>query len=198
MIQRVVIAVCCLSALALAPSVFAQEQGAHDQNAALEAWNKAAQPGEFHEFLGKKAGKWKIAGKMWMQPGAEPIPSESVGEAEMILGGRYLKEEMTGTSMGMPFEGMGITGFDNTSGVVTSIWYDNMGTTTSILTGKYAKPGDPLELSGTMVDPASGLEMQVRTLTTFVSADEHRFKYFAAMGSMGEAKLMELIYTRLQ
>ena len=90
-------------------------------------------PGEFHEFFAGQAGTWQVTGKMWMAPDAEPIPSESIGTAEMILGGRYLKEEMKGTSMGMPFEGLKILGSDNITGVVTVTWYDNMGTMTTIM-----------------------------------------------------------------
>ena len=127
---------------------------------------KAAAPGPFHAFLAKKAGKWQITGKMWMDPTAEPIVTESTGEAEMILGGRFLKDEMHGSMMGMPFDGLGITGYDNTTGVVTSIWMDTMGTMIMVMTGKWEKPGAPLETTGRYLDPMTGVEMDVRTLTT--------------------------------
>jgi len=190
------IACCLLLGLVAGTPVTAQE-GGMDPQAAMEAWTKAATPGEFHAFFAKKTGKWKVSSKMWMEPGAEPTVSESTAAAEMILGGRYLKEEMSGTSMGMPFEGLGITGYDNTTGVVTSVWFDTMGTATAILTGPYAKPGDPLELTGTMVDPMSGTEMKVRTVSTFYSHEKHKFEYYASMEGMPEMKMMEMEYTRV-
>jgi hypothetical protein len=176
-------------------AAFAQEGGA-DQQAGMEAWQKAATPGEFHQFLAKKTGSWHIETKMWMQPGAEPVTSEGSAESEMILGGRFLLEKMKGESMGMPLEGLGITGYDNTSGVVTSVWYDNFGTVTTVLTGKWEKPGAPLELHGEMFDPMTGLNMKVRTVTTFTSADESLFEYFATPPGGDEVKAMELVYTR--
>ena len=175
----------------------AQEE-APDPQAGVEAWNKAATPGDFHAFLAKKSGSWKIAAKMWMQPGADPETSESTAEAKMILGGRFLYETMKGESMGMPFEGLGITGYDNTSKVVTSVWYDSLGTVTTVLTGSWEKPGAPLELRGEMFEPMSGMDMKVRTLTTFVSHDESLFEYFAAPEGMPEMKVMELRYTRTE
>ncbi len=170
---------------------------AADAAAMQEAWLKAGTPGPFQAFLAKKAGNWKIEGKTWMAPGAEPETSENTGTAEMILGGRYLQETMHGETMGMPFDGMGLTGYDNTTGLVTSIWIDSMSTATAVMTGKWDKPGAPLETSGTMTDPASGQEMQLRTVTTFISDDESLFEYFGTVGGMPEMKMMELHYIRV-
>jgi len=178
-----------------AGAVWAQE-GA-DAAAMQEAWMKAGTPGPFQAFLAKKAGNWRIEGKAWMAPGAEPELSESTGTAEMILGGRYLQETMHGETMGMPFDGMGLTGYDNTTGVVTSLWIDSMSTATIVMTGKWEKPGAPLETTGAMTDPASGQVMQLRTVTTFVSDDESLFEYFATMAGMPEMKMMELHYFRV-
>ena len=116
----------------------------------------------------------------------------------MILGGRYLRETMHGDTMGMPFDGLGLTGYDNTTGVVTSIWMDSMSTGTIVMTGQWEKPGAPLETTGVMTDPATGEQMQLRTVTTFISDDESRFDYYATMPGMAETKMMELHYVRAQ
>jgi len=201
--KQLIVLGCLLGLVAATPAVAEQpeqpDQPEVDQQAAMEAWTKASTPGEFHAFFAKKEGKWRIAGQMWIGPDAEPIPSENTGTAEMILGGRYLLETMKGTNLGMPFEGLGITGYDNITDMVTSVWYDNMGTVTSILTGPYEKPGEPLKLSGTLVDPFTKEEMKIRTVTTFISDDESLFEYFGSMmAGMPEMKLMELHYTRVE
>jgi hypothetical protein len=98
----------------------------------------------------------------------------------------------------MPFEGMNILGYDNVTGIVTAVWYDTMGTTTTIMSGPYAKPGDPLELTGTTVDPMSGHEMALRSVTTYVSDDKTVFEYFGSAEGMPEMKMMELVYTRVE
>lgn len=185
----------CLLALA-APA--AAEKPEIDEQAAMEAWSKAATPGDFHAFFAKKAGKWQLDGKMWMSPDAEPVTSTYECSAEMIMGGRYLKEEMSGMSMGMPYEGMGITGYDNVTGLVTTTWFDNMGTVTSIFQGEYETPGEPLHLKGELTDPFTKEKMQVRVVTTFISDNESMFEYYGSMmAGMPEMKLMELHYKRV-
>ena len=44
-------------------------------------------------------------------------PTESVGtvERELMLGGRVLAEKVRSTYMNKPFEGYGLTGYDNVS-----------------------------------------------------------------------------------
>jgi hypothetical protein len=195
--RKSTLTVLLLVILSVTTVAFAQEEDA-DSQASMEAWTEAATPGDFHAFFAKKVGSWKIATKMWMQPGAEPMTSEGTAEAKMILGGRFLYETMQGESMGMPFEGLGITGYDNTSKVISSVWYDNMGTVTTLLTGTCEKPGDPMELHGEMFDPMTGMDMKVRTLTTFISHDESLFEYFASAEGMPEMKVMELRYTRIK
>ncbi|HPF69088.1 MAG TPA: DUF1579 domain-containing protein [Candidatus Krumholzibacteria bacterium] len=184
-----------LAVLLAAAACFAQS-AEPDPAAVQEAWLKAGTPGPFQAFLADKTGTWTVAGKSWSAPGAEPELSESTTTAEMILGGRVLSETMRGTNMGMPFEGMGLTAYDNATGTVTSTWSDNMSTGIMVLTGAWAKPGDPLVLTGTMHDPFSGADMPVRTVTTFISHDEQLFEFFVAGEGMGEMKMMELRYTR--
>jgi len=41
--------------------------------------------------------------------------------------------------MGMPFEGMGLDGYDNASKEYISIWIDNMGTGIMYMKGKWMK-----------------------------------------------------------
>ncbi len=189
-------AVCCLLGLLVALPGLAQPE--MDEAAMQEAWMKAATPGPFHAFLAAKAGNWKISGKVWMAPGQEPMDSESTASAEMILGGRYLMEKMQGSMMGMPFEGLSITGYDNSTGLVTSIWMDTMGTMIMTMTGTWDKPGAPMATSGTYLDPMSGQEMMVRTVTTFVSADESLFEYYTTAPGTPESKTMELRYQRVR
>jgi len=134
-------------ALTALPSA-AQE---YDAEASQDAWAASAIPGKAHAYLAEKTGDWDIVATMWMAPGAEPMVNTSTSHGEMILGGRFLQEHVTGETMGMPFEGLGLTGFDNTTHEVTSIWIDSMGTVMVVMTGLYEKFGEPMELFGDMV-----------------------------------------------
>jgi hypothetical protein len=167
-----------------------------EKERALQAWARAAEPGPWHAFLAQRAGKWQVAGRIWNDPEGEPATSASTARLEMIMGDRFLQEVLKGTSGDQKFEGFGLLGCDNADSTVTSLWIDSMGTMTSILTGPAGQPGQPLELRGSMTDPATGRQMNLRVLLTFVSADEHRWDYYGAPEGFDEAKMMELIYTR--
>lgn len=167
-----------------------------DQAAEMEAWLAAGTPGEVHAFLATKAGNWTVENKMWMDPRGEPTVSENTATFEMMMGGRFLVESVSGMTMGMPFEGMNITGFNNTTSEMTSVWYDNMGTVTTVLSGAYENIGEPMVLTGTTMDPLAGMEVKIRTVTTYVSDDETLFEYFVTSGTGDEMKMMELRYKR--
>jgi hypothetical protein len=193
MASRILTLICifCLAAVVLPAS--AEE---YDPAASAEAWAAAAEPGPVHALLATRAGDWALSAKSWMVPGADPILSESVGCGEMILGDRFLDESVVGTTMGMEFEGRGLTGYDITTHLVTSIWMDTMGTVMVVMTGIYEKPGEPMELFGEMVDPGSGLIIKVRTVTTFIDDDTHTMDYYMTVAGGEETKAMELSYKR--
>ena len=200
---RLVATLTVLAAFAGAPAPAHEHE--HDQDhaqapaetdAATQAWLEAGTPGPVHAFLAGQVGSWRVETRSWLEPGAPPLKSSATAQTVMILDGRYLKEDFQGDMMGMPFTGMGLTGYDNTNGEVTSIWIDSLSTGTAVLTGTYETPGEPMELTGAMVDPVTGKEVVMRTVSTFISEDEHRFEMYTTMPGLPEMKSMEMVYTR--
>ncbi len=187
--------VLCMPLLAF---VATAEEEAIDQEAMMAAWMAAGTPGEVHACFAEKEGSWQVHSTMWTDPEAPPTESEATCDAKMVLGGRYLQEQFVGTAMGMPFDGLGMLGYDNTTGVVTALWWDSMSTMTGVLTGVYEKIGDPLELTGSMVDAYTKDEIRIRAVTTYVGKDEHRFEYYITMPGLPEMKNMEMVYTRAE
>jgi hypothetical protein len=186
---------CGAASPALAP---AQEQDA-DRQAAMEAWMEAAAPGDVHAMFARRAGKWRMKTRSWMQPDQPPMESEGTTEVEMVLGGRYLMEWVESRAWGMPFEGLSILGYDNTTQEVTSVWYDTFGTMTSISKGRYEGPvGSPIELTGEMMDVSSGAMLSYRTVTTFVDDDHVKFEYFMAPPGGEEFLNMVIEYERAE
>src|SRR5688572_7867388 len=116
--------------ISLPAQVLAEDKKVHDPktDAHMEAWLKASTPGEQHKLLSQLTGNWDHTVKWWMSADGQPEVSKGRTVNGMIMGGRYLKQSATGTSMGQPFEGMGISGYDNTKEQFTSMWIDNMGT----------------------------------------------------------------------
>lgn len=134
-----------------------------DMAAMMQAWQAAATPGAPQQELAEMAGTWKMHVKMWMEPGAEPEVSEATATRQMILGGRYLEEKVSGTTMGQPFEGRGLTGFDNVKGKYWSTWVDNMGTGVMTSVGE-KEPSGRLVFHGTYNDPMSKQPVKNKTV----------------------------------
>lgn len=178
--------------LFLTPVVFSQDE---DMAAQQQAWMDYMTPGPTHEMMAKSVGDWKTTIKFWMDPAGEPMVSEGTSKVEMIMGGRYLKETTNSTVMGMPMEGMNLTGYDNLTKEFTSVWIDNMGTGTSVVKGTYDEDSKTITLLGTMVDPMSGNEMNIKETLHIIDDNHHVFEMFVNQDGT-EIKSMEVDYTR--
>lgn len=154
-----------------------------------------ATPGDVHQMMAKSVGSWNGAITMWMKPGAPPMNMTGVSKSEMILGGRYLQATNTGNMMGMPFEGISITGYDNAKKIFVNSWIDNMGTGMMFLEGTWDNANMSINFTGKMVDPSSGKDVNIREVIKFVDDDTQIMDmYVNANGN--EFKSMEIKYTR--
>ena len=170
-------------------SVSAQSQ---DDMKAMQAYMAT---GPVHQMLGKSVGTWTAAITMWMAPGG--APSNMMGESknEMILGGRYLKATNTGNMMGMPFEGISVTGYDNAKKIFVNSWIDNMGTGMMYLEGSWDDQNKSINFKGKTVDPVTGNDIPVREIIRFPDDNTQLMEmYMTANGT--EFKGMEIKFTR--
>jgi hypothetical protein len=161
----------------------------------MKAMMAYSTPGEVHQMMAKSTGTWNGAVTMWMQPGAPPMSMNAVAKNEMILGGRYLQATNSGQMMGMPFEGISVTGYDNAKKIFVNSWIDNFGTGMLYLEGTWDNSTMSINLSGKMVDPSSGKDIPIREVIKFVDDNTQLMDmYVNANGS--EYKSMEIKYTR--
>lgn len=196
------IAVWCL---VLAVAAFAVPAGAQEGEMAGEAemaaemeaaWQKAMTPGPQHEMLAKGAGTWKMTLRMWESPAAEPTLAEGTAESSMELGGRVLVEEVRSHMMGMPFEGIGRTGYDNVTGKWWSTWTDNMSTGLMTMTGTYDEASGTFEYQGEMANPMTG-EMMPVTMTIRHESEDRAVAEMHQPGPDGSMmRVMEIVYER--
>ena len=98
------------------PMAAHQHDMSAEEKAMMDAYMKAGTPGKQHEELAKTVGSYDLAVKSWMAPGTPPTESKGTAERTMVLSGRVLAETVHGDMMGQPFEGHGMTGYDNTTG----------------------------------------------------------------------------------
>jgi hypothetical protein len=163
------------------------------QDAMMAEMAKYAAPGPMHKRLESMVGTWKCTVKAWMAPG-EPMVSEGTSVNTLVLGGRYLAQDFTSTMMDQPFQGWGLTGYDNRKQQFTGLWIDNTSTAMMTQTGSLNAKGDELVFKGT-TDGPDGKPMDVRMVTKFVDDKKHVFSMYAPMQGK-ETLMMEITYTK--
>ena len=161
----------------------------------MKAFMNYMTPGPIQQMMAKSVGAWTGTVTMWMQPGAAPTTSTMETNNEMILGGRYLQGLHKGNMMGMPFEGMGTTGYDNARKIFVSSWVDNMGPGILYMEGSWDENTKTITMSGKSTDPVTGKDIPTREIWKFVD-DTHQVleMYFTEKGQ--EFKGMEIAFTK--
>lgn len=154
---------------------------------------KAAAPGQAHKNLEAMVGTWKAVVKNSFMAGQEP--TEGIAENKMIMGGRYLEMRFKGTMVGQPFEGYGLTGYDNTKKTYTSFWIDNMSTAWMSGAGSMDDKNKTITFIS-MGEGTDGKPAEYRTTTTMVDANKHVFTMHMKQGDQ-EMQVMEITYTRM-
>ncbi|MEA2326038.1 MAG: hypothetical protein QOE68_997 [Thermoanaerobaculia bacterium] len=164
--------------------------------AEMEAMMKAATPGDAHKKLGAMAGTFNAEVKMWMQPGAPPVGGGGVAENSWALDGRWLEQHFTGNFMGMPFTGVGFTGYDNIKKKYVGTWMDTMTTAMMVSSGTANADGKSYTFTSTMDDPMTGKSSPVKETVTIVDDDHHTLEMWSPGPDGKMFKTMEIAYTR--
>jgi len=162
----------------------------------MKAWAAYAAPAEPHAKLAKLEGSWAVRTKSWMDPAQPPEETTGTCEFRMVLGGRYLEQRFEGSMMGRPFSGIGFTGYDNAKKKYEAFWIDSVGTGMMIMTGTADASGKKTVYTGSMLDPASGKTVDMKSVDTLVDDDTILFELWMSGPDGKMAKGMEMTYTR--
>ncbi|MGA2089925.1 MAG: DUF1579 domain-containing protein [Endomicrobiales bacterium] len=160
----------------------------------MKVFKELGTPGAPHENLAKMVGKWKTNVKSWTD--LDKPPTETVGRSvgKMILDGRFLQQEETGTMMGMPFRGIAITGYDNYAKKYTTFWLDSLSTALYYFEGIESADGT-LTMQSRYVDPFKG-PMTYRSVTKFIDDNTYTFDMYATDRSGVKTTMMKVTYMR--
>ena len=166
-----------------------------EQQAMMEAYQKAGTPGAPHQAMAAMAGSYDAKVKAWHEPGKPP--EESVGSVTrtMILDGRVMAEDFKGSMMGMPFTGHGMFGYDNVTGKHWSTWADSMSTGLMVSEGTCDDQG-ACTFNGSWNDPLTKGEVKARMTTRWTSPTVEVFEMFAPGPDGKEMKMMEITYIK--
>lgn len=161
-----------------------------------EAMQKSMSVNDNHKLLDYMVGEWNTETKMYMMPDKPPEVSKGKSVTKPIMGGRYYQSKFTSTMMGKPFEGMGVTGYDNVAKQFTSSWIDNMSTHMLMSSGKYDAKTKTFTYTGTADDCMKpGSKVEIREVIKVLDKDKHTFEMFEKREGK-EAKVLEVTYTR--
>lgn len=192
-----------LLAIFLSPcAAFAQADKAPEMDSAQSAmmveWMKYATPGPEHAQMAKGVGKWNVLTRIWMDP-TQP-PTESMGSCEVttILGGRFLRSDYKGSMMGMPFEGIAISGYDNHKKQYFGTWMDNLGTMMMTFVGSCKPDGSECTFTTTFEDPIMKTTKSVREVCRYTSEDSWTMDWYESTPGEPERKTMEIVHTRIK
>lgn len=181
-----------LAAIFLFCSAFVYSQ---DQQEMMQAWMDYMTPSTMHEILTKIVGEWKAEMTLFDMMGGMQTKAEGTAKVESILGGRYFITNFKSMMMGMPFEGLGIDGYDNKEQKFYTYWIDNMGTGMLIMKGDYDKNTKTFTYTGNSTNPMNGNPIPMRSITKII--DDNKFineMYTTNEGK--EYKMFEIVYTR--
>lgn len=166
-----------------------------EQQAEMEAYMKAATPGPQHQKLAAMAGNYDLKVKSWGDPKAPPQESVGTATRTVALGGRVLVEDVHGDMMGMPFDGHGMSGFDNATGKYWGTWVDSMGTGLMTSEGTCDDKG-ACTFTGSFNDPVKKAPVKSRMTTRWTSPTVEVFEMYGAGKDGKEMKMMEITYTK--
>ena len=174
-----------------------QESGAPNMEEMTKRWQAYATPGSNHKVLEPLVGEWTVEARYWMGgQGSEPMESKGTAKVQWVLGGRYLQEEFSGEMMQRPFQGIGVTAYDNFKKKYLSTWIDSMGTGIFTSEGSVDETGKVLTFLGKMDEPATGeKDKPTKYIVRIISPDKHTFEMHD-LGLGAKSKVMEMTYTR--
>jgi hypothetical protein len=174
-------------------AAFAAEGQEMTEDEMMKAWMETASPDAHHEALAQMAGEWDFTTRSYEAPGEPATVSTGTTVKTMIMGGRYLQEDTQGESFGMPFHGMGLTGYNKTTGKYEWVWFDNM--STALMWGSGTMDGNKLTCYLDYIDPITKMPMKSKTISTIESKDKHVFTWYNLDGDK-DTKMMEVEYVR--
>ena len=185
--------------LAVAATEPAVQTAQPAQDPKMAAWQQYATPGDAHNRLEPLIGKWTCTVKSWMSPETAPEESQGTADTRWMFGNRFVHEEFHGQWMGQPFEGIGITGYDNLRKEYTLVWLDNMGTGIMTATAQYDATGNALKEQGTFACPLTGeTHRSFRGVWNIVDNNRHTYEMYMKDQNGNEFKGMEIQYERVQ
>lgn len=160
----------------------------------------AGVPLKMHGPMEHIAGVWTGRAQMWIGPGVqEPVEGVCTWRVTPILGGRYVRCEVSGSLPGVgPFTGERVCGFDTVTGKFVGSWVDTHSNDVIQGTGEPSEDGRTITWSYTSSCPITGTPAMIRESHTTTVPGTMLFELFVTdTGANKEYKRLRVDFTRL-
>lgn len=115
-------------------------------------------------------GNWAVTLQIWQDPAQPPKTAQGTATMTAILGGRYIRTDLTATLPpelgGGQFSGFGLTGYNNSLAKYEATWIDNQGTSVLISTGTADEQGAITYLAE-QTDPVTAQPRKSKTVERY-------------------------------
>ena len=182
-----------LVAVCSSQPVRSQDDVPDDPQQAAQRMQEHATPGAPHQLLNHCIGKWRTETRM-----RGMAPTSGTAEFRWILGNRYVMQEFAGQMMNMPYEGVGLMGYDNYKKKYTSSWADSLSTTMNHSEGIPDGSGQVIQFHGTMDEYLTGIHDKPVKYVLDLSEDDRIVLEVHDLASGPDSRVVEIVYTRLQ
>lgn len=153
------------------------------------------QPTKQHKMLAHQVGIWDAKLEYLDFATGKPATSKGVSIRKLPLGSFWLVDNFQADMMGMPFKGMGTTGYDPQKKKLVGTWIDSMTPSLMVVEGNFDEEGKVMTLSGMGVG-MDGTPAKTTLKTTVHGKDKHVFEMFTQMPDGKDMKMMTITYTR--
>jgi hypothetical protein len=165
-----------------------------DEATIMANMQKHATPGPEHKKLDPLAGEWAYDAKFYMAPGAPPVEMTGACNTKWVLDGRFLRQEVNGKEM--PFNGVGVIGYDNHAKKYVGAWIDSMSTGITTMKGEMDAAGKVLTFHYEEYDPVFGERIKMRQVIHITGADANAMEFYKTPPGGKEMKSGEITYKR--
>jgi hypothetical protein len=153
-------------------------------------------PGAGQKLLEKFVGDWDVV-KTFHPRSGDPVTVKGECKQTMVHGGRFLRSEFVFQSGDERITGTGLIGFEDSSGLFTSVWTDSRSTRMSLRRSKEKFDGEQIVLYSRSLEEGDKEPRRSRTVTRLEDDGRkivHRQYNIDKDGK--ERLLMELVLTR--
>lgn len=150
-----------------------------------------------HAVLKQDVGTWDAEISLLPpEAGAPAMKSKGSEKCELLRGGMWLVSRFEGEMMGMPFSGVGTTGYDPVEKKYVGTWIDSMSPHMMSIKGEYDAAKKTMTSTGEGLDAATRTKYTSKMISRYLDDNTRTFEMHMPGPDGKLTKMMEIKYKR--